>query len=162
MVIARKLDRAEREFRTPQSKVRKFSHRAKPPPGTRVPFRTPQGNFRTVRIKVRKISHTTIQGVKFIPRCEILNPRCEFSKHQFRTPQSKVRKFSHRAKHSSGTRVPFCTPQANFHTVRNKVRKFRTPQFKVRNSVQRVNSSAKISLLLDAFLKHFLELKLCI
>ena len=29
MVITRKLDRAEREFRTPQSKVRKISHRAK-------------------------------------------------------------------------------------------------------------------------------------
>ena len=56
MVIARKLDRAEREFRTPQSKVRKISHRAK------------QG---------AKISHTTIQGAKFNSRCEILNLRCE-------------------------------------------------------------------------------------
>ena len=37
-----------------------------------------------------KISHTTIQGAKFIPRCEILNPRCEFSKHQFCTPLFKV------------------------------------------------------------------------
>ena len=54
MVIARKLHRAEREFRTPQSKVRKFSHRAKHCPATRVPFRTPQAKFRTVRIKVRK------------------------------------------------------------------------------------------------------------
>nr|CAN74259.1 hypothetical protein VITISV_015531 [Vitis vinifera] len=49
-----------------------------------------------------------------------LNPRCE-------TPP--------------GTRVPFRTPQAHFHTVRNKVRKFRTPLFKVRNSFQ----GAKIS-----------------
>ena len=56
-----------------------------------------------------------------------LNPRCE--------------KFSHRAKPSLGTRVPFRTPQATFRTVRNKVRipqskvwKFRTMQFKVRNS----------------------------
>ena len=49
-----------------------------------------------------------------------------------------------------------------FRTVRNKVRKFRTPLFKVRNSFQRANSSAKISLLLDTILKHFLELKLCI
>ena len=53
MVIARKLDRAKREFRTPQSKVRKILHRAKPPPGTRVAFRTPKANFRTVRNKVR-------------------------------------------------------------------------------------------------------------
>ena len=71
MVIARKLDRAEREFRTPQSKVRKFSHRAKPPPGTRVPFRTPQAKFRTVRIKVRKFRtplfkvRNSFQGAKF-------------------------------------------------------------------------------------------------
>ena len=57
MVIARKLDRAEREFRTPQSKVRKFSHRAKHSPGTRVAFRTPQAHFRTVRNKVRKFRY---------------------------------------------------------------------------------------------------------
>ena len=61
LVIARKLDRAEREFRTPQSKVRKFSHRAKLPPGTWVPFRTPQANFHTVWIKVRN----SFQRVKF-------------------------------------------------------------------------------------------------
>nr|CAN73999.1 hypothetical protein VITISV_001606 [Vitis vinifera] len=170
MVITRKLDRAEREFRTPQSKVRKFSHRTKPPPGTRVPFRTPQAKFGTVRIKVRKfrtplfkvrnsfqgakisiqgakifapcetlschtsaISHTPSQflhraklGAKLDSRCEILSPRCEFSKSQFRTPLFKVRKISHRAKPPPGTRVPFRTPQANFRIVRNKVRKFRT------------------------------------
>ena len=38
---------------TPLFKVRKFSHRAKLPPGTRVPFRTPQATFRTVQNKVR-------------------------------------------------------------------------------------------------------------
>ena len=71
MVIARKLDRAEREFRTPQSKVRKFSHRAKLPPGTRVEFRTPQAKFCTVRIKVRKFRtplfkvRNSFQGEKF-------------------------------------------------------------------------------------------------
>ena len=71
MVIVRKMDRAEREFRTPQSKVRKFSHGVKPPPGTRVPFRTPQANFRTVRNKVRKFRtvrnwvRNSIQGAKF-------------------------------------------------------------------------------------------------
>ncbi|KAL6349668.1 hypothetical protein AAG906_041075 [Vitis piasezkii] len=36
-----------------------------------------------------KISHTSFQGAKFIPRCEILFPRCEFSKHHFRTPLFK-------------------------------------------------------------------------
>ena len=71
----------------------KISHHAKHSPGTRVAFRTAQTNFRIVRIKVRKfhtplfkvrnsfqgakisvqgasISHTTIQGAKFIPTCE--------------------------------------------------------------------------------------------
>nr|CAN62451.1 hypothetical protein VITISV_016674 [Vitis vinifera] len=60
-----KLGRAERKFRKPQSKVRKFSHRAKHPPGTRVAFRTTQTNFCTVRIKVRNsIQHAkiTVQG----------------------------------------------------------------------------------------------------
>nr|CAN82165.1 hypothetical protein VITISV_026519 [Vitis vinifera] len=76
-----------------KSELKRKSYGAKPPPGTRVPFRTPQANFLTVRNKVRKfrtplfkvqnsfqgakisvqgasISHTTIQGAKFIPRCE--------------------------------------------------------------------------------------------
>ena len=78
-----------------------------------------------------KISHTSIQGAKFIPVCE---SRYEFPKWQFRTPLFKVRKFLHRAKLPLGTRVPFRTPQATFRTVRNKVRKFRTIKFKVRNS----------------------------
>ena len=78
IVIARKLDRAEREFRTPQSKVRKISHRAK------------QG---------AKISHTTIQGAKFIPRCENLSSRCiNFAHHNSRCEihsnvRIRVRKF---------------------------------------------------------------------
>ena len=53
-----------------------------------------------------KISHTTIQGAKFIPTCENHSSRCEFSKRQFRTQLFKVQKFSHHAKHLSGTRVP--------------------------------------------------------
>ena len=76
----------------------------------------------------RSFSHTSIQGAKFIPRFEILFSRCEFSRHHFRTPLFKVRKFSHRAKHPPGTLVPFRTPQAKFHTVRNKVRNFSTVQ----------------------------------
>ena len=76
-------------------------------------------------------------------RCEIHSKvrKSQFKVHQFRTPQSKVRKISHRAKPPPATRVPFRTPQAHFRTVRNKVRipqskvwKFRTMQFKVRNS----------------------------
>ena len=84
-----------------------------------------------------EISHTSIQGAKFIPRCENLSSRCINFAHL----NPRCEKFSHRAKHSPGTRVPFRTPQANFRTVRNKVRipqskvwKFRTMQFKVRNS----------------------------
>ena len=45
---------SKRQFRTPLFKVRKFSHCAKHPPGTRVAFRTSQANFRTVRNKVQK------------------------------------------------------------------------------------------------------------
>ena len=52
-----------------------------------------------------EISHTSIQGAKLIPRCEIPYSKCEFSKCNFRTPLFKVRKFSHRAKHPPGTRV---------------------------------------------------------
>nr|CAN65469.1 hypothetical protein VITISV_015984 [Vitis vinifera] len=48
------------------------------------------------------------------------------AEREIRTVRIKVRKFSHRVKHSPGTRVAFRTPQAHFHTVRNKVRKFRT------------------------------------
>ena len=65
-----------------------------------------------------------------------LQENCAELKGKFRTPQSKVRKFSHRAKHPPGTRVAFRTAQTNFHTVQIKVRKFRTPQSKVRNSFQ--------------------------
>ena len=48
-----KCESSKCNFRTPLFKVRKFSHHAKHPPGTRVPFRTPQAHFRTVRNKVR-------------------------------------------------------------------------------------------------------------
>ena len=69
-----------------------------------------------------KISHGGIQHVKM----------------QYKVRISKS-KFSHTtiqgAKHPLGTRVAFCTPQANFRTVRNKVRKFRTVQNWVRNSI---------------------------
>ena len=82
MVIARKLDRAEREFRTPQSKVRKISHRVKPPPGTRVPFRTPQANFRTVRNKVRKFR---------TPQSKVRNS--QLKEQKFHMAKSNVRKF---------------------------------------------------------------------
>ena len=40
------------------------------------------------------------------------------------------------AKFPPSTRVPFRTPQGHFRTVRIKVRKFRTPQFKVQNLFQ--------------------------
>ena len=85
------------------------------PPGTRVPFRTPQAHFRTVRNKVRKF-RTPLFKVR----------KSQFKVHQFRTPQSKVRKifapcetlswhtsaishtsspFSHRAKQDANSSV---------------------------------------------------------
>ena len=70
---------------------------------------TKQGN-RALQFKVRKF-HTMVSNMrKFISRCEFL-------KLQFRTPLFKVRKFSHSAKLSPGTRVPFRTPQGHFRTV---------------------------------------------
>nr|CAN74209.1 hypothetical protein VITISV_039019 [Vitis vinifera] len=96
-------------------------------------------------------------------KCEILSPRCEFSKHQFRTPLFKVRKISHHAKYSPGTQVPFRTPQATFRTVQTRCENFahHNSRCEIHSNV-RANSSAKILLLLDTFLKNFLELKLCI
>ena len=86
MVIARKLDRAEREFRTPQSKVvnfrtvrntpwhtsaishtsSPFSHRVKQ--GAKISHTTIQGA--KISVQGASVSHTTIQGAKFIPTCE--------------------------------------------------------------------------------------------
>ena len=72
-----------------------------------------------------------------------LQENCAKLKGKFLTPQSKVLKFSHRAKHPPGTRVAFHTTQTNFCTVWDKVQKFRTPQFKVRNSFQRAKISVQ-------------------
>ena len=78
-----------------------------------------------------KFSHVGNQGVNSLaegvsfshtskPRCEInfkvrkMISRCEFPKYHFRTPLFKVRKFSHRAKSPSGTRVPFSHTSSQF------------------------------------------------
>ena len=53
-------------FRTPLYKVRKFSHRAKFPPGTRVPF----SRYENHCPKGTIFAHSN-------PRCEISSPRCE-------------------------------------------------------------------------------------
>ncbi|RVW99484.1 hypothetical protein CK203_038491 [Vitis vinifera] len=55
------------KFRTPLLKVRKFSHRAKLPPGTRVPFRTPQPLFapcETRRVAEETIPRTSCQHLE--------------------------------------------------------------------------------------------------
>ncbi|RVW88065.1 hypothetical protein CK203_044392 [Vitis vinifera] len=57
-------------FRTPLFKVRKFSHRAKHPPGTRSVISHTSRQFSHSANQCAKISHTTIQGAKFIPTCE--------------------------------------------------------------------------------------------
>ncbi|RVW29294.1 hypothetical protein CK203_103577 [Vitis vinifera] len=54
------------KFRTPLFKVRKFSHRAKHPPGTREAFRNSSQFSHSA-----KISNTSIQGAKFIPHAKI-------------------------------------------------------------------------------------------
>ena len=93
-------------------------------------------NFRTLDFKVRKFRTPQNQGAKSldqrkqfshtpISRCEIhlkvRNPisRCEFPKIHFRTPLWKVRKFSHSAKSSPGTRVPIShTPSSFSHCAK--------------------------------------------
>ena len=87
MVIARKLDRAEREFRTPQSKVRKFSHRAKHSPAHEWYFAHLKPIFAPCETRCENFAH-------HYSRCEIHFKvrKSQFKVHQFRTPQSKVRK----------------------------------------------------------------------
>ena len=66
---------------------------------------------------------TAFQGAK------ISHGGIQHAKMQYKVRISKS-KFLHTtlqgAKHPPSTRVPFRTPQANFRTMRNKVRKFRT------------------------------------
>nr|CAN75633.1 hypothetical protein VITISV_022517 [Vitis vinifera] len=102
-----KLDRAEREFCTVRNHL--LTHECH--------FTHLKPIFAPCETRCENFAH-------HYSRCEIHS--------KVRKSQFKVRKFSHRAKPPPGTRVPFCTPQANFCTVRNKVRKFRT----VRNSIQ--------------------------
>ena len=87
MVIARKLDRAEREFRTPQSKVRKFSHRAKLLLAHECHFAHRKPILAPCETRCENFAH-------HYSRCEIHFKvrKSQFKVHQFRTPQSKVRK----------------------------------------------------------------------
>ena len=76
-------------FRTPLLKVRKFLHRAKFPPGTRVPFSHTSSQILHPAKQGAKFSHSAKLSAKCYPRCEILspkgaifahlNPRCEIS-----------------------------------------------------------------------------------
>ena len=75
-----------------------------------------------------KISHGGIQHAKM--HSKVRNSKSKISHTSIQG-----------AKHSPGTRVAFRTAQTNFRTMRIKVRKFRTPKSKVRNSFQ----SAKIT-----------------
>ena len=76
MVIARKLDRAEREFRTPQSKVVNFrTVRNTPWHTSAISHTSSQFSHRAkqgakISVQGALVSHTTIQGAKFIPTCE--------------------------------------------------------------------------------------------
>ena len=104
------------------------------------PFRLlPEVHF-LILYTVSKIGKSGVQRFKRCPnrswneKVMVIARKLDRAEREFRTPQSKVRKISHRAKHPSSTRVEFHTSQANFRTVQNKVQKFRTPQFKVRNS----------------------------
>ena len=100
-----------------------------------------------------QISHTPFSRCENFAhhclRCEILGPKEEDFAHsylkvrnQFQGANFLKSNFAHhcgRCENFRTVRNPllahechFRTPQANFHTVRNSVRKFRTPLFKVR------------------------------
>ena len=97
-IFAHLISRCE-NFAHPKTKVRN-------PWAKRSHFRTPLPQGAKSLGQRKQFSHTPIS------RCEtnskVRNPfsRCEFPKIQFRTPLWKVRKFSHCAKSSPGTRVP--------------------------------------------------------
>ena len=62
-------------FRTPLYKVRKFSHRAKFPPGTRVPFSHTSSQISHRAKQGAKFSHSAKLSAKCYPRCEFLSPK---------------------------------------------------------------------------------------
>ena len=87
-------------FRTTLFKVRKFSHRAKFPPGTRVPFSHTSSQISHRAKQGAKFSHSAKLSAKCYPRCEFLspkgaifahlNPRCEID-FKVRKPLFEVR-----------------------------------------------------------------------
>ena len=113
MVIARKLDRAEREFRTPQSKVRKISHRAKhllahechfahlkpifAPCETRCEFLSPKyGNFARCNsrceILILRCENFATVGHNFeaLPGAQIIHMICHFKAWEVRNPELQM------------------------------------------------------------------------
>ena len=69
--------RCEIDFkvRNPLFKVRKFSHRAKFPPGTRVPFSHTSSQISHRAKQGVKFSHSAKLSAKCYPRCEFLSPK---------------------------------------------------------------------------------------
>ena len=62
-------------FRTPLYKVRKFSHRAKFPPGTRVPFSHTSSQISHRAKQGAKFSHNANLSAKCYSRCKFLSPK---------------------------------------------------------------------------------------
>ena len=76
-------------------------------------------NFAHPKTKVRNPWAKTSQFRTPLPQGAKSISRCEFPKIQFRTPLWKVRKFSHCAKSSPGTRVPIShTPSSFSHCAK--------------------------------------------
>ena len=63
------------QFRTPLWKVRKFSHCAKYPPSTRVPFSHTSSQFSPRAKQGAKFSHSAKLSAKCILRCEFFSPK---------------------------------------------------------------------------------------
>ena len=70
-------------FRTPLFKVRKFSHRAKSPLGTRVPFSHTSSQISHRAKQGAKFSHNAKLSAKCYPRCEILGPKGAIFAHLY-------------------------------------------------------------------------------
>ena len=93
--------------RTLQKQDRRAKQREKTTPSQGAKFSHDGNQGANSSVQRVGISHTSKQGAKWISRCENHCSKCEFPKCNFRTALFKVRKFSHRAKSSPGTRVPF-------------------------------------------------------
>ena len=96
-------------------------------------FAHPKTKLRNPWAKGSNFRTPQFQGAKPIPRCEIHFQGANFLKSNFAHHCGRCENFRTVRNPLLAHECHFRTPLATFRTVRNKVRKFRTPHFKVRN-----------------------------